>query len=54
VTSTQCPKCQIAMIDPSARPSCGHPQAILMARFGYTPAQADAWAAVMPLSEIVR
>jgi hypothetical protein len=53
VQTTQCHKCQMALIDPTARPTCGHPQAILIERFGYTPAQADAWAAVLPMSQIV-
>ena len=51
--TTQCTKCQMAMIDPTHRPSCGHPAQMLVDAFGYTPEQAAAWAAVTPLAEIV-
>ena len=48
-----CGQCVHALIDPAWGAQCGHPEALLMARFGYTDRQAAAWATSMSLAQIL-
>ena len=48
-----CAECVHALIDPAWGAQCGHPEALLMAKFGYTAKQAAAWACSMSLKQII-
>jgi hypothetical protein len=48
-----CAECVHALIDPAWGAQCGHPEALLMAKFGYTEHQAAAWATTMSLKQII-